>query len=101
MTLTGVNRKRPHETNGVEEYLPISKKLNNLHIGVKVESYEANSQSSSSPHDSVQDQTNSANCYHPSLSSNQNPIYYEPNRLLYEAHLQRLNRISHKRRDGN
>ena len=38
--------------------------------------------------------------YMPSLSSSENPVYYESNRLLYEAHLSRLHRTTHRRRDN-
>lgn len=30
--------------------------------------------------------------YNPSLNCSQNPIYFEANRILYEAHQQRINR---------
>ncbi|CAG2103565.1 unnamed protein product [Medioppia subpectinata] len=32
--------------------------------------------------------------YSPELDSNSNPIYYESNRILFEAHIQRLHRMS-------
>lgn len=37
--------------------------------------------------------------YSPELDSNQNPIYYESNRILYEAHQQRILRSAVSARD--
>jgi len=38
---------------------------------------------------------NSSKVYSPELDSNENPIYYESNRILYEAHQQRILRTTH------
>lgn len=35
--------------------------------------------------------------YNPCLSSNQNPIYYEANRVLFEAHQERITRLQSHR----
>lgn len=120
------SRKRPHENDG-EEFMPISKKLNNLHIDVRAmvgdssvnggrsdandhhllgvhddamhhESHEhlATNHDRSHNHASSHDLT-THNPYLPSLSSTENPLYYEANRVLYEAHLARQERSSRRR----
>jgi hypothetical protein len=43
---------------------------------------------------SVVNSFNSRKSYSPELDSNQNPIYYESNRILYEAHQQRILRTN-------
>jgi len=110
------SRKRPYEPAEGEEFLPISKKLNNLHIGVRTQSDDSDniSNSSSNQRLDIANANINPNQHHgnpihqydtlqymPSLSSSENPVYYESNRLLYEAHLSRLHRTTHRRRDAN
>uniref|UniRef100_A0A131XM07 Uncharacterized protein n=1 Tax=Hyalomma excavatum TaxID=257692 RepID=A0A131XM07_9ACAR len=90
MTLTEGSRKRPRPCNDEScEFMPISKKINNLRIRVN-------------SHDTVDDDTNSSGGSCPDHASNgaANPHYGAINRLLYEAHMQRQQRIlgaSHQR----
>jgi len=76
------SRKRVRDTDEAE-FLPISKKLNNLHLEEGTEATDCA--------DSRTTRTTSAP-YQPSLPLDQNPVYYEMNRVLYEAHLMRRGR---------
>lgn len=76
------SRKRIRDTDDAE-FMPISKKLNNLHLVEEV----APDQSVCSP-----DSYLTHVPYQPSIPMDQNPVYYEMNRVLYEAHLMRRGR---------
>ncbi|KAI2799564.1 hypothetical protein BLOT_011470 [Blomia tropicalis] len=99
-------RKRP--SNDDHEFMPVTKRLNLLSID---NSRESTSDSSSrdednevltyetTHHHSLYEQGPSTNVermhelyrgYQPSLNCNQNPIYYEANRVLFEAHRSRI-----------
>lgn len=94
--------------------LPLSKRINNLHInnfsGIQERSPErleqnwGNQNFVPSPNHSEPSQ-GSSSCdgyssshssyseYSPVLSATDNPIYYENNKLLYTLHMERLQRI--------
>jgi len=119
-------RKRHRDPNEEpNEFSPISKKLNGLHIdsqnGSPEQQFQVNGsgQLNDSEEERIpqklqglevtrvggtvsQDNTSHSNgcstslltstSYQPSLSSQENPVYYEMNKILFEAHIQRLNR---------
>jgi len=120
MTLTNSSRKR--QLSDESEYLPVTKRMNNLHINVssnQLKESNLNGQQmglelnqnyglrselnpnhncmngiNSETSNSVVNHFNSQKTYSPELDSNQNPIYYESNRILYEAHQQRILRTN-------
>ena len=69
LSASRTTRKRGRDPDDME-FLPISKKLNNLHLEEPLPCAP----------------------YQPSLLQHQNPVYYEMNRVLYEAHLMRTSR---------
>ena len=84
------HRKRRRDADDTE-FLPISKKLNNLHL----EEGRAASLTPSLVTDASDCRTFpvlASPPYQPSLPLDQNPVYYEMNRILYEAHLMRRTR---------
>lgn len=91
-----MSRKRPHPCNDEScEFMPISKKINNLRI--RVNSHDTVDEDTSSSGGSCPDHAPLA-----SMLSNgvDNPHYGAINRLLYEAHMQRQQRLlsaSHQR----
>lgn len=96
------------------ELMPISKRINDLHIrsgfperdssvaGSKIDIQASISQNSkSSSNVSMTDLTKESfakdhyHCtYEPELSVAENPYYYHVNEVLFEAHIQRLQRLS-------
>lgn len=96
---TGQKRRRSlHEES---DCLPVTKKLNKLRIdGMEITNGHANhsfqnGHSSGNESKLSGDGPNSNQThYSPELTSEQNPIYYETNKLLFEAHQMRLNRTS-------
>jgi len=130
MTLTNSSRKR--ECSEETDYMPVTKRMNNLHIAVmsnglhdvnqsligrqsnRLDSETSDVQNSdnwlqrSQIHshlvNSISSQNSVHNClkgfnvYSPQLDSNSNPIYYESNRILFEAHQQRLQRMANTSR---
>ena len=52
------------------------------------------SDSTNGPQDKSSQSHPSHSHYQPSLASHENPVYYEMNRVLFEAHVSRLNRSS-------
>lgn len=101
------------------EFMPLSKRINNLHInglsglhgentaGNTVESMETDFESSmfmSSPSCSEVSQTSSprGSCgssqstftsdYRPDLDATENPFYYESNKLLFSLYMERIQR---------
>ncbi|KAJ8678699.1 hypothetical protein QAD02_014486 [Eretmocerus hayati] len=114
--MTQANRKRGRdmdEENG--EFMPLSKRINNLHLnnfsGVQEGSPERfdpkwnNQNFAPSPNHSEPSQGSSSSdgysssyspCmieYRPDLSASDNPHYYENNKLLYNLHMERLQRV--------
>ena len=80
--LTSVHsRKRIRDTDD-SEFMPISKKLNNLHLAEEGTADPA----------CCTDSSLTPAAYQPSLPMDQNPVYYEMNRVLFEAHLMRRGR---------
>jgi len=110
MTLTNSSRKR--QCSDESEYLPVTKRMNNLHIDVSSNDLNESNINGQQiafngleiPLDTNQsycygchqnqshNSMNSSKIYSPELDSNENPIYYESNRILYEAHQQRISR---------
>jgi len=118
MRLQEVSRKHPRESDP-EEFIPISKKLNNLHLDGNITTNQtfngaAADQSANLVHkelncdghpgrgalESDRDTNNGHRLppnYEPSLNPTQNPLYYEANRLLFEAHVSRSTRKTDSR----
>jgi hypothetical protein len=111
------SRKRPREDD--LQTLPIAKKFHSLHLTANDVSTDSSNQSNQTHlnqdtrsltearlqghidnrshvttssqyrhHSSLHPQ------YQPSLGNHENPVYYEMNRVLFEAHVSRLNRCS-------
>ncbi|KAH7949327.1 hypothetical protein HPB49_007799 [Dermacentor silvarum] len=97
MTLTEGSRKRPRPCNDEScEFMPISKKINNLRI--RVNSHDTVDEDTSSSGGSCPDHAPLAHMV--SNGGDNNPHYGAINRLLFEAHMQRQQRIlgaSHQR----
>ncbi|XP_014219492.1 uncharacterized protein LOC106647556 [Copidosoma floridanum] len=114
--MTQANRKRGRdmeEENG--EFMPLSKRINNLHLNnlqgggqenlsENMESHWGNQNFAPSPNHSEPSQ-GSSSCdgysssqssysveYRPELSASENPYYYENNKLLYNLHMERMQR---------
>ncbi|KAH7944568.1 uncharacterized protein LOC119399525 isoform X2 [Rhipicephalus sanguineus] len=96
MTLTEGSRKRPRPCNDEScEFMPISKKINNLRI--RVNSHDTVDEDTSSSGGSCPDHAQLASMVANGID---NPHYGAINRLLYEAHMQRQQRLlgaSHQR----
>ncbi|OXU17675.1 hypothetical protein TSAR_012081 [Trichomalopsis sarcophagae] len=112
--MTQANRKRGRDMEEESgEFMPLSKRINNLHLnnmGIQdssSEHLEWNGNNHSfvpSPNHSEPSQ-GSSSCdgyssshssytmeYRPDLSATDNPFYYENNKLLYNLHMERLQR---------
>ncbi|GJQ81701.1 hypothetical protein Trydic_g9144 [Trypoxylus dichotomus] len=115
------NRKRGRNVHEDEmEFMPLSKRINNLHINNTLLLSNANTEASTStnniewgpgppylqnnlnsniptPPESVQslDWNNPIPQYSPSLSESENPYYFNINRLLFEMYWERQQRIGH------
>ncbi|XP_070159686.1 uncharacterized protein [Polyergus mexicanus] len=97
------------------EFMPLSKRINNLHInslsGLResvIESGMENmetawesgnfmsssscSQNSSPPGSCGSSQSNFTNDYRPDLDATENPFYYESNKLLFSLYMERTQR---------
>ncbi|XP_015587498.1 uncharacterized protein LOC107264106 [Cephus cinctus] len=119
--MTQANRKRGRtieEESG--EFMPLSKRINNLHINgyaarlqessqAKMESDWENRNFMPSPNhaEPSQGSSSSSSCdgcssskssytaeYRPDLDANDNPFYYENNKLLYSLYMERMQRMS-------
>ncbi|OWR43393.1 uncharacterized protein LOC116773248 [Danaus plexippus] len=93
------NRKRSREDDACE-FMPLSKRINNLHINNNINA--VSSQSSDSSHsngitDVMDNGTSSSSdserrpSYDPGINSTDSRYYYE-NKLLFELHLERIQR---------
>ncbi|XP_011703769.1 PREDICTED: uncharacterized protein LOC105459442 [Wasmannia auropunctata] len=113
MTRTNRKRRRNIEEES-SDFMPLSKRINNLHInglsGLRentVESMETDWESgnfmsspscsevsqNSSPRDScASNQSNFTNDYRPDLDATENPFYYESNKLLFSLYMERIQR---------
>ncbi|KAL7295540.1 hypothetical protein TKK_0011181 [Trichogramma kaykai] len=107
MTQVAKKRGRDLEEDGTE-FTPLSKRINNIHInnmqGMQQQNASFNMQWNNpnlSPNHSQG--SSSSDCYSPSHSSNsmeyspdlnaqQNPQYYESNKMLFNLHMERLQR---------
>ncbi|XP_077257077.1 uncharacterized protein LOC143894571 [Temnothorax americanus] len=113
MTRTNRKRRRNVEEES-SEFMPLSKRINNLHInglntaaGNTVESMETDWESgtfasspscsevsqNSSPRGSCgSSQSNFTSDYRPDLGATENPFYYESNKLLFSLYVERVQR---------
>ncbi|KAI8034672.1 uncharacterized protein LOC128264221 [Drosophila gunungcola] len=96
-------RKRSREDDLPCESTPLSKRINNLHLNYD----DGNSSSSSScsipplPGGAGGPETGPSGSgvatgyeYNPELGAEQNPYYYEKNKMLYDLHMERTKRSS-------
>ncbi|XP_017852063.1 uncharacterized protein LOC108606458 isoform X2 [Drosophila busckii] len=103
-------RKRSREDDIHCDSTPLSKRINNLHLNYD----DGNSSSSSScsipglindnnnyilpttPAGSSGDGSSDSTTYEysPELNADQNPYYYEKNKMLYDLHVERVKRIN-------
>ncbi|KAL0125214.1 hypothetical protein PUN28_004389 [Cardiocondyla obscurior] len=117
--MTRINRKRRRNVEEESsEFMPLSKRINNLHInslsglcenaaGSTVESMETDwengmflsspscsevSQNSSPRGSCSSSQSNFSNDYRPDLDATENPFYYESNKLLFSLYMERIQR---------
>ncbi|XP_030751786.1 uncharacterized protein LOC115879225 [Sitophilus oryzae] len=106
------NRKRTRSFQDETEFMPLSKRINNLHIHNMLSeqgpliSAEWNLQGPSntqnvrlpdSPSESERSiESNFSPPYSPALNESQNPHYFNINKVLYEMYLERLNRGCHQ-----
>ncbi|XP_076259436.1 uncharacterized protein LOC143195846 [Rhynchophorus ferrugineus] len=106
------NRKRSRSFQDETEFMPLSKRINNLHINnmlteqnPSVTNSEWNAQGSTShnvrlpesPSGSEQSvELKFSPSYAPELNESQNPHYFNINKMLYEMYLERLNRGCHQ-----
>ncbi|XP_050309027.1 uncharacterized protein LOC126745297 [Anthonomus grandis grandis] len=95
------NRKRCRSFQDETEFMPLSKRINNLHINnMMTESGCAEwsqNRISDSPTGSEQSsEYNYSSQYSPDLNESQNPHYFNINKLLYEMYLERMNRGCHQ-----
>ncbi|XP_015182437.1 PREDICTED: uncharacterized protein LOC107069544 [Polistes dominula] len=110
------NRKRGRTEEESAEFVPLSKRINNLHINnfsglQKIAANSEKSQSENSnipytssyinplPNSSAMDENSGSSSsssyiseYRPDLSVRDNPFYYETNRLLFSLHMARMQR---------
>lgn len=107
-------RGRNAEEENSSEFMPLSKRINNLHINnfsrlpeaatEKMNSqWEEHNLIASSNHsepsrspssDGYSSSQSYTSDYSPDLNSNQNPYYYETNKLLYDLYVERMQRIN-------
>lgn len=108
--MTHCSRKRQRSCEDEScELMPISKRINDLHIrsglpessivdnGSEAQSSSQNNCNNVCMADLNKESYVKHNChydYKPELSVAENPYYYHVNEILYEAHVQRLQRIS-------
>ncbi|KAG8041375.1 hypothetical protein G9C98_002363 [Cotesia typhae] len=101
MTHSSRKRLRSMEDES-SEFMPLSKRINNLHLngfpGIP-ENYTSSSNdsepsTSSSSGNKHPVQNNFASDYRPDLNANDNPHYYESNKLLYTLSMERMHRRS-------
>lgn len=118
MTMTAINRKRGRDVEEESsEFMPLSKRINNLHInglsGLResaMESMETDdweggniisssscsdvSQNSPSRDNYASSQSSFTTEYRPDLDATANPFYYESNKLLFSLYMERMQRRS-------
>lgn len=106
-----MSRKRGRDDEG-SEFMPLSKRINNIHIEgnqenspKQLESNWVNQNFVPSPNAISQDHGSSSSDgsnsnhshysmeYRPELNPNDNPYYYENNKLLYNLHMERMQRL--------
>ncbi|XP_012276199.1 uncharacterized protein LOC105697449 [Orussus abietinus] len=115
--MTQANRKRGRSAEeDASEFMPLSKRINNLHINgfpglqeralEKMDSDWGDRNFAPSPNNSEPSQGSSScdGCsssqssytaeYRPDLDANDNPFYYENNKLLYSLYMERMQRSS-------
>lgn len=75
--------------------MPLSKRINNLHINTSVNhfmkiNHTTNSQMSSNSNMKLESPT--IYSYNPELNASQNPFYYQNNKVLFELYVERMQR---------
>ncbi|KAI4503792.1 hypothetical protein M0802_001195 [Mischocyttarus mexicanus] len=113
--MTGNNRKRGRIEEESADFVPLSKRINNLHINnfstlqkgtsdtmksdwgnsniYHTTNYPEQNQISSHMDDTCgSSQSSYSNEYRPDLSVSENPFYYETNKLLFSLHMERIQR---------
>ncbi|XP_033223484.1 uncharacterized protein LOC117177102 [Belonocnema kinseyi] len=111
--MTQANRKRGRnaEEESSSEFMPLSKRINNLHInnfsGLSESAPEKmngqwdrcnfipspnHSEPSPSSEGYNSSQSSYPNDYRPDLNANENPYYYETNKLLFNLYMERVHR---------
>lgn len=75
------------------EFMPLSKRINNLHINSTL---PGNLPNNSQPIEQWGPGPPAQPQYQPELSVNQNPYYYTTNKLLFDLYIERMNRNGHQ-----
>lgn len=90
-------RKRGRELEeGLSDFMPLSKRINNLHINNAL-GRSWNNVNFIPPHSELSEDSTMQGYdreYMPDLNAHQNPHYYENNKLLYNLHMERMQRLS-------
>uniref|UniRef100_U5EL64 Putative transcription factor n=1 Tax=Corethrella appendiculata TaxID=1370023 RepID=U5EL64_9DIPT len=111
MTASVDKRKRSREEDNNNDFMPLSKRINNLHLnshhqqhhqflinGFIDNHHQQNINSNNETRNNHQQQAQISNEileeYKPDLDSTQNPHYYNSNRLLYELYVERMRRTN-------
>lgn len=97
-------RKRTAEDEPIE-FMPLSKRINNLHLNNSNSNlnFQLNSQNlnnnlnitngqDSSSSNSQFSEEGSTEGYNPELNHDENPFYYNKNKLLYDLYIERMRR---------
>lgn len=80
-------RKRSREDDQDGEFFPLSKRINNLHLSAN--HYNAIAQQNYIQHQ----QGPEVVLYNPELKAHENPHYFSSNKVLYDLHIERNQRI--------
>ncbi|XP_026469747.1 uncharacterized protein LOC113373681 [Ctenocephalides felis] len=97
MKMTAENRKRSRDEDLNDASMPLSKRINNLHIHNSASNFmkiNQNSNNSSVPsrENNVKSDAPVTNGYNPDLNASQNPFYYQNNKVLFELYMERMQR---------
>ncbi|XP_011547930.3 uncharacterized protein LOC105380129 isoform X1 [Plutella xylostella] len=89
-----LNRKRSRDEESCE-FMPLSKRINNLHINNNLASTSSNAAQPSSQQNGMSDEASTDTTrqpdYDPGVNSSQSPYYFD-NKLLFQLHLERIQR---------
>lgn len=99
-----VYRKRTTDDEDPTEFMPLSKRINNLHLNNSDPNFNcqinpnlnnnsnfSNGQDSSSSNSQFSEE-GSIEGYNPELNHDENPFYYNKNKLLYDLYVERMRR---------